>query len=274
MYRDGKIFLGKSEGEDVVIYPKMANRHGLIAGATGTGKTVTLKVLAESFSDAGVAVFLGDAKGDLSGMSEVGSENENISERIKSLGIEGFSFSKYPTTYWDVYQEQGIPLRTTVSEMGPLLLSRILELNDTQSQLLNVVFKIADDEGLILTDIKDLKSMLNYVGERSKEYSSEYGNIAKQSLNVIIRAIVSLETAGGEMFFGEPALNINDWIGTDEKGKGRITVLECDKLMQSPAMYATFLLWMISELYENLPEAGDLEKPKMVFFFDEAHMLF
>ncbi len=274
MYKDGRILIGKSGNEEICIYPKMANRHGLIAGATGTGKTVTLKVLAESFSDAGVSVFLGDAKGDLSGMSLEGEMNESISGRIESMGIEDFSFKKYPTTYWDVYQEQGIPLRTTISEMGPLLLSRILELNDTQAQLLTIVFKIADDEGMILTDTKDLKSMLNYVGEKSKEYSAQYGNIAKQSLAVIIRAVVALESAGGEMFFGEPALNIKDWIGTDENGRGKISVLECDKLMQSPVMYATFLLWMISELYEILPEVGDLEKPRMVFFFDEAHMLF
>ena len=253
MYRDGKIILGKATSdEEVYIYPKMANRHGLIAGATGTGKTTTLRNLAESFSEMGVPVFLADAKGDLQGICE-----------------------KYPTNFWDVYGEKGIQLRTTISEMGPLLLSRIMGLNDTQTDILSIIFKIADDNGLLLIDTKDLKSMLNYVSDNSKEFSAEYGNLPTASINVITRAVVSLEAEGGETFFGEPALNIKDWIKCgEETGKGFIQILECAKLMLSPKMYSMFLLWMISELYETLPEAGDLEKPKMVFFFDEAHMLF
>ncbi|HAF27061.1 MAG TPA: DUF853 domain-containing protein [Lachnospiraceae bacterium] len=276
MVSEGKIIIGKSEEGFVSIIPKMANRHGLIAGATGTGKTVTLKVLAESFSDMGVPVFLADAKGDLAGCINEGAENENVNKRIEALGLDetGFSFAKYPVTFWDVYGEGGIPLRTTISEMGPLLLSRILDLNDTQSDLLTVAFKIADDENLLLTDTKDLKSMLSYMGDHASEYSMKYGNITKQSLAAIIRGVVALESEGGELFFGEPALNIRDMIATDENGKGKLFSLDCRKLMLNPRMYATFLLWMLSELFETLPEVGDLEKPRMIFFFDEAHMLF
>lgn len=276
MYQEQKIWVGTSGEEKIVIYPKMANRHGLIAGATGTGKTVTLKVLAESFSDCGVPVFLADVKGDLAAMCRPGTASESVQERIDQMGLaeQGFSFRSYPTTYWDVYGEKGMPLRTTISEMGPLLLGRILDLNETQSDILTIIFKIADDEGLLLLDTKDLRSMIQYVSEHSKEYAAEYGNMAKQSLSAILRAVVALEAEGGEQFFGEPALNITDWMCTDCNGKGMIQVLDCQKLINSPAMYSTFLLWMLSELFESLPEAGDREKPKMVFFFDEAHLLF
>ena len=276
MYQEQKLYIGKSGEEKIYIYPKMANRHGLIAGATGTGKTVSLRVLAESFSDCGVSVFLADAKGDLASMCIPGTGEGSAGTRVEQLGLseEGFAYKSYPVTFWDVYGEKGLPLRTTISEMGPLLLSRILNLNDTQSDILTIIFKIADDEGLLLIDTKDLRAMLQYVSENAKELSQTYGNIAKQSLTAIIRAVITLEEAGGDQFFGEPALSIGDWIGTDCDGRGKIQILDCQKLMQSPKMYSTFLLWLMSELYETLPEAGDLPKPKMVFFFDEAHMLF
>ena len=276
MYYDHKILVGKAGEENVFIYPKMANRHGLIAGATGTGKTITLKVLAESFSDCGVPVFLADVKGDLAGMCRPGAESDSVKKRVDAMDLmkAGFAFKSYPTTYWDVYGEKGLPLRTTISEMGPLLLSRIMDLNDTQTDIMSIIFKIADDENLLLIDTKDLRSMLQYVGENAKELALTYGNISKQSLAAIIRSVVALEAEGAEYFFGEPALNIADWLCTDCDGRGTIQVLDCQKLILSPTMYATFLLWMISELFENLPEAGDRDKPKMVFFFDEAHMLF
>lgn len=276
MYYDKKIWVAKSGEEKVYIYPKMANRHGLIAGATGTGKTVTLKVLAESFSDCGVPVFLADVKGDLAGMCKPGTENENVKKRMDEMGLlaDGFHLHEYPTTFWDVYGEKGMPLRTTITEMGPLLLSRIMDLNDTQSDILTIIFKIADDEGLLLIDTKDLRSMLQYVGENAKEYSLTYGNISKQSLAAIVRAVIALEEEGGDLFFGEPALDIRDWLRTNCDGKGEIQILDCQKLINNPTMYATFMLWMMSELFETLPEAGDLAKPKMVFFFDEAHLLF
>ena len=276
MYQDNKIWIGKSGGEKVFIYPRMANRHGMIAGATGTGKTVTLKVLAESFSDCGVPVFLADVKGDLSGVCRAGEESESLKSRIDAMGLmeEGYGFHAYPAGFWDIYGEKGLPLRATVSEMGPLLLGRILELNETQSDILTVIFKIADDEQLLLLDTKDLRSMIQYVSENASEYSARYGNLAKQSLGAIMRAVVALEAEGGEEFFGEPALNLGDWLCRDCNGKGVIQVLDCQKLVQNPTMYSTFLLWMMSELFESLPEVGDMEKPKMVFFFDEAHLLF
>lgn len=276
MYYDGKIWIGKSGDENIYVYPRMSNRHGLIAGATGTGKTITLKVMAESFSDAGVPVFLADAKGDLSGMCSEGTISEDMQKRIDFFGLDGagFNFKSYPVNYWDVYGENGIPLRTTISEMGPLLLARIMGLNDTQTDILNVIFKIADDNSLLLIDTKDLKSMLTYVSENSKELSGIYGNLPTVSLNAILRAVIALEADGGEQFFAEPALNIKDWLTVDSSGRGFIQVLDAQKLMLNPKMYSMFLLWMISELYETLPEAGDLDKPKMVFFFDEAHMLF
>ena len=276
MLHDGKIWVGTSGDEKVYIYPKMANRHGLIAGATGTGKTVTLKVLAESFSDAGVPVFLADVKGDLAGMCMYGTENENVNKRVDEMGLakEGFDFSAYPTTYWDIYGENGMPLRATISEMGPLLLGRILDLNETQSDILTIIFNIADDEGLLLLDTKDLKSMIQYVSDHAKDYAMEYGNMAKQSLAAILRSVVALEAEGGDKFFGEPAVSISDWLCTDCTGKGAIQVLDCQKLINNPTMYSTFMLWMMAELFETLPEAGDRPKPKMVFFFDEAHLLF
>lgn len=276
MYQDKKIWIGKSEDEKIYIYPKMANRHGMIAGATGTGKTVTLKVLAESFSDCGVPVFLADVKGDLAGMCQSGTVSESIQKRIDGMGLmqEGFGLHAYPTAFWDVYGEAGLPLRATVSEMGPLLLARIMGLNDTQTDILTIIFKIADDEGLLLLDSKDLRSMIQYVSENAKEYGARYGNLAKQSLGAILRSLIALEAEGGELFFGEPALNIADWLCTDCDGKGTIQILDCQKLINNPTMYSTFMLWMMSELFETLPEAGDREKPKMVFFFDEAHLLF
>lgn len=276
MYQDNKIWIGKSGSEKVYIHPRMANRHGMIAGATGTGKTVTLKVLAESFSECGIPVFLADVKGDLAGICRKGDESESIKKRIDSMELEeeGFRFRSCPSAFWDIYGEKGLPLRATVSEMGPLLLSRILELNETQSDILTVIFKIADDEQLLLLDTKDLRSMVQYVSENAGEYSARYGNLAKQSLGAIMRAIVALEAEGGESFFGEPALTLSDWLCRDCDGKGVIQVLDCRKLVQNPAMYSTFLLWMMSELFENLPEVGDKEKPKMIFFFDEAHLLF
>ena len=271
MYHDNKVWVGLSGEEKVYIYPQMGNRHGLIAGATGTGKTITLKVLAESFSDCGVPVFLADVKGDLAGM-----ETEDMKNRLDKMGLreEGFTYHSYPVNYWDIYGEKGMPLRTTISEMGPLLLARIMDLNDIQSDILTIIFKIADDEDLLLIDTKDLRAMLQHVGENSKEYGLKYGNISKQSLGAIMRAVVALEAEGGEYFFGDPALNIKDWIATDHNGKGMIQILDCQKLIHNPTLYSTFLLWMMSELFETLPEAGDGAKPRMVFFFDEAHMLF
>ncbi|MDO4475409.1 MAG: DUF853 family protein [Lachnospiraceae bacterium] len=276
MYQDGKIYLGKAGDEKVCILPQMANRHGMICGATGTGKTVTLKVLAESFSDAGVPVFLADVKGDLAGMSQGGTETEDMARRLDSFGLreDGFAFKGYPTQYWDIYGQSGLPLRTTVTEMGPLLLAQILGLNDTQEAVLTVIFKIADDEGLLLIDTKDLNSMLMHVSENSKEYSLRYGNIAKQSVGAIQRALLALEQQGGELFMGEPALNISDWLTRDPDGHGTINILDCQKLILNPTMYSTFMLWMLSELFETLPEVGDAARPKMVFFFDEAHLLF
>lgn len=276
MYHNEKIWIGKSGDEKIYIYPRMANRHGMIAGATGTGKTVTLKVLAESFSDCGVPVFLADVKGDLAGMCRPGVESESLNNRIDAMGLmkDNFNFHSYPTTFWDVYGEKGLPLRTTISEIGPLLLGRILDLNDIQEDILTIIFKIADDEELLLLDTKDLRSMIQYVSDNAREYSAKYGNMSKQSLGAIVRALIALEAEGGEEFFGEPALNIADWMCTDCNGKGAIQILDCQKLINNPTMYSTFMLWMMSELFETLPEAGDREKPKMVFFFDEAHLLF
>jgi len=276
MYYDHQIWMGLADGKRIGVLPEMANRHGLIAGATGTGKTVTLKVMAESFSDCGVPVFLADVKGDLAGMCEAGQDSADMQERIASFGLAetGFQYKSYPTCFWDIYGKAGIPLRTTISEMGPLLLSRLMDLNDTQSDILQVVFRIADDNGLLLIDTKDMRAMLQHVYENSKEYSAEYGNLPKQSISAIIRAVVALEESGGEQFFGEPALNIKDWFSTDTDGRGVINILDCQSLINSPMMYSTFLLWMMSELFETLPEMGDVEKPRMVFFFDEAHLLF
>ena len=274
MYKDHKILIGKSGDKEVCVFPSMANRHGLIAGATGTGKTVTLKVLAESFSDMGVPVFLADIKGDLSGMCEPGRENKHIRRSIDAMGIEAFDYTGYPVEFWDVYGEKGLPVRTTISEMGPELLSRLLDLNDTQSGVLRIVFRVADDQGLLLVDLKDLRSMVQYVGDHARDYKLTYGNISSQTVGAIQRALLELEDEGGGSFFGEPALALADWMDWDEDGRGVMNILECRKLFQHPLLYGTFLLWMLSELYELLPEAGDLDKPKLAFFFDEAHLLF
>lgn len=268
-----KIWLATGEAP-ICLEPSMANRHGLIAGATGTGKTVTLKVVAESFSDMGVPVFLADIKGDLSGMCQPGKENKHIRRSIDTMGLTGFAYTAYPVRFFDVYGRQGHPVRTTISEMGPELLSRLLGLNETQSGVLRIVFRIADDKGLLLIDLKDLRSMVQYVGDNAKEYKLTYGNISSQSVGAIQRALLSLEDEGGDIFFGEPALDIADWMDWAEDGRGIMNILECQELFQHPLLYATFLLWMLSELYELLPEAGDLDKPKLAFFFDEAHLLF
>lgn len=275
MYYDHKIWVGTGDDrQPAMLLPQMANRHGLIAGATGTGKTVTLKVMAEGFSDMGVPVFLGDIKGDLSGMVKPGEQTDKVTERLIQTGVADFRHDSYPTVFWDVYGEQGHPVRATVSEMGPMLLSRMLSLNETQAGVLNILFRVADDEGMLLVDLKDIKAMLAYVGENASNYTLNYGNVSKASIGAIQRAIAVLEDQGGDKFFGEPGLRIADWMQLDEDGRGFINILACDKLFLSPLMYSTFMLWMLSELYELLPEAGDLEKPRMVFFFDEAHLLF
>ena len=274
MYKDNEIWVASDGDAKLCIKSKYANRHGLIAGATGTGKTVTLKVMAESFSDAGVPVFLSDIKGDLSGMCKPGEEKESITKRVDELGMgEDFSFKAYPTVFWDIFGKKGLPLRTTISEFGPMLLAKLLDLNQIQTDILNIIFKIADDEGLLLIDLKDLKSMLNYVSENAADYKAEYGNIAPQSVNAIMRGLVALGDKGGDVFFGEPALDINDWFVTKD-GKGMINVLDATTIINDPGIYATFMLWMLAELFEIMPEVGDLDKPKMVFFFDEAHLLF
>jgi DNA helicase HerA-like ATPase len=260
--------------EPLVLLPGMANRHGLVAGATGTGKTVTLQVMAEAFSRIGVPVFAADVKGDLSGISQPGKSNPKIADRIQQLGLTDFSFSGCPVTFWDVFGEQGHPIRATVSEMGPLLFSRLLGLNDTQSAVLSLVFKLADDQGLLLLDLKDLQAMLQFVGEHAKDLQVQYGNISSASIGAIQRGLLTLEQQGADKFLGEPALNFDDLLQTDANGLGIINILAADKLIQSPKLYATFLLWLLTELFEKLPEVGDPEKPKLVFFFDEAHLLF
>src|SRR6267378_2154442 len=260
--------------EPIYLLLKMANRHGLIAGATGTGKTVTLQTLAENFSARGVPVFMADVKGDLAGLSQLGGNNPKVLERARELKIDDFKGEAYPVVFWDIFGEQGHPVRATVSEMGPLLLARLLQLNETQEGVLNMVFKIADENGLLLLDLKDLRAMLQYVADNADQFKTQYGNISAASAGAIQRNLLSLESQGADKFFGEPALNFDDLIQT-QSGKGAINILAADKLMQkSPKVYATFLLWMLSELFENLPEIGDPEKPKLVFFFDEAHLLF
>jgi DNA double-strand break repair helicase HerA and related ATPase len=258
----------------LLLLPGLTNRHGLVAGATGTGKTVTLQVMAESLSRIGVPVFAADVKGDLSGISKPGTETPKLKARIEQLKLEDFRFEGCPVTFWDVFGEQGHPLRATVSEIGPLLLSRILNLNQTQAAVMSLVFKIADDNGLLLLDLKDLQAVLQFVGNQAKQFQTEYGNISAASIGAIQRGLVALGNEGGERFLGEPALNIDDLLQTDSKGRGVINLLAADKLLQSPQLYATFLLWLLSELFEHLPEVGDLDKPKLVFFFDEAHLLF
>ena len=273
MFYDNKIYIAKDGENPIYLIPKMANRHGLIAGATGTGKTVTLKVLAESFSDSGVPVFLADVKGDLAGMCRAGNGMES---RIEKFGLAecGFGYTAYPSTFWDIYGQNGLSLRTTVTEMGPTMLARLMGLTPAQEDILSIIFRIADDEGLLLIDSKDLRAMLGHVAENSAEYSNKYGNMTKASINVIQRGVAALETEGGDIFFGEPALNIRDWIRQDFNGKGMINILDSQSLINSPKLYSTFLLWMLSELFEIMPEVGDLDRPRMVFFFDEAHLLF
>ena len=275
MFLDNNIYLGLAEGERVYLPLNMANRHGLVAGASGTGKTITMKAMAESFSDAGVPVFLCDAKGDVSGLCAPGKQNEGMEKRIDKFGIrDSFTYKGYPVTFWDIYQQGGHPVRSTVSDMGPDLLSRILDLTPAQEGVLNIIFRIADDKGLKLIDLKDLRAMVSYVDEHKKEFAVEYGNITTQSLGGISRALLPLEDQGGDLFFGEPALDLKDWMRCDENGCGMVNILDCVKLIQNPKLYTSFLLWMLSELFETLPEEGDMDKPKLVFFFDEAHMLF
>ncbi|MBN1940519.1 MAG: DUF853 domain-containing protein [Candidatus Aminicenantes bacterium] len=260
--------------KDIHLLPKMANRHGLITGATGTGKTVSLQVLAENFSALGVPVFMADVKGDLSGVSKPGTATPKIADRIAMLKLGDYPFAGKPVVFWDIFGEQGHPVRTTISDMGPLLLNRLFNLSEIQSGVLSLVFKIADDNGLLILDSKDLRAMLQYCGEHADEFQTEYGRISAASIGAIQRSLLDLETQGGDKLFGEPALNLDDFIQTDSQGRGIINILAADRLMLQPKTYATFLLWMLAELYENMPEVGDLEKPRLVFFFDEAHLLF
>ena len=267
------LYVAHGPNGPISICGKMANRHGLIAGATGTGKTVTLQVLAETFSQAGVPCFMADMKGDLSGISQTGSMSGFIEKRCAEFGMDSPVFGSCPVRFFDVYGEQGHPMRTTVSNMGPQLLSRLLQLNDTQEGILNIVFRIADDRGLLLIDMKDLRSMLDYVSKNAAQYTSTYGNIAPQSVGAIQRALLTLENQGADKFFAEPSFDIYDLLQC-EQGRGVMNVLAADKLMLNPKLYSTFLLWLLSELYARLPEVGDMDLPKLVFFFDEAHMLF
>ena len=267
------LLVAKSPTVELALLPSMANRHGLITGATGTGKTVTLQTLAERFSSIGVPVFVADVKGDLAGIGAAGGTNAKVAERVKMLGLEGFEYRATPVMFWDVFGEQGHPLRATVSEMGPLLLARVLDLNETQAGVLAAVFKIADDSGLLLLDLKDLRAMLQHAGDNASQFRTQYGNISTASIGAIQRGLLTLESQGGAKLFGEPALAIEDLMQTDGS-RGVVNVLAADKLLSSPRVYSTMLLWLLSELFENLPEVGDPEKPKLVFFFDEAHLLF
>ena len=276
MFAENKILIGSNENKDVFLLPKVANRHGLIAGATGTGKTITLKTLAESFSDMGVPVFLADMKGDISGLAKTGQMNDKIQANVEKYGLaeKGFKFQNYPVEFWDLFGEKGIPIRVSISELGPTLLSKILNLTEAQEGVLNIVFRVADDESLLIIDLKDLKAMINHVVDNKDKYEGQYGSIATKSANTILRNLIALEDQGGNLFFGEPSLDLNDFIQIDDSGRGVINIMDAQKLSLSPELYSTFLLWMLSELYENLPEVGDLDKPKFVFFFDEAHLLF
>ncbi len=268
------LVVARHQDLDIALLPALANRHGLITGATGTGKTITLQVLAERFASIGVPVFMADVKGDLSGLGAPGKPSPKLEERLKSLGVEDWQPKACTTVFWDVFGASGHPVRATISDMGPILLARLLNLNDTQAGVLQLVFKIADDQGLLLLDLKDLRAMVQHVGENAKDFTTEYGNVSAASIGAIQRNLLTLEEQGGDLFFGEPMLDINDLMQTDADGRGVINVLAAEKLMQSSRLYSTFLLWMLSELFEQLPEAGDLEKPKLVFFFDEAHLLF
>ena len=268
------LLIARNAATECFLIPALANRHGLITGATGTGKTVTLQTLAENFSRIGVPVFMADIKGDLTGISQAGKIGDKLAAVLKDRGIELPTPLACPATLWDVFGEQGHPVRATVSDMGPLLIGRMLNLNDTQAGVLNLVFKIADDNGLLLLDLKDLRAMLQHVGDNASQFTTEYGNVSSASVGAIQRGLLQIETQGGTKFFGEPMLNINDFMQTDANGHGVVNILAADKLMNSPRLYATFLLWMLSELFEQLPEIGDPDKPKLVFFFDEAHLLF
>lgn len=276
MLKDNRITVGMNDGGSYAgIIPRMSNRHGIIAGATGTGKTVTLKVLAESFSELGVPVFIADVKGDVAGLSKPGVPSDDMTGRIERFGIgDSFNFTGYPVNLWDVFGRKGMQLRTTVSEMGPLLLSRIMNLNELQSDLLSIAFRLADENGLLLQDTKDLKAMINWLGDHREELSYDYGNISPASVAAMVRAVSAIETEGGDVFFGTPALDINDWLKTADDGRGMINILDSSSLVSSGGLYSTFLLWLLSELFENLPEVGDCDRPKIVFFFDEAHLLF
>jgi DNA helicase HerA-like ATPase len=267
------LVIAKHQQTELALLPALANRHGLITGATGTGKTITLQVLAERFSSIGVPVFMADVKGDLSGLSAPGADSPKLKQRLESLGVSDWTPAKFPAAFWDVSGEQGHPVRATISDMGPILLARLLNLNDTQAGVLQLVFKIADDNGLLLLDLKDLRAMVQHVGENARSFTTEYGNVSAASVGAIQRGLLTLGEQGGDAFFGEPMLDINDLMQTDD-GKGIVNVLAADKLMASPRLYSTFLLWLLSELFEHLPEVGDVEKPKLVFFFDEAHLLF
>ena len=269
----GKLLIGKGEQPQYLLLP-LANRHGLIAGATGTGKTITLQVLAEQFSRVGVPVVCADVKGDLSGIAEPGVPKPKIEQRAAELGVTDFAYAAAPVIFWDLYGEQGHPIRATVAEMGPLLLARMLELNETQEGVLNIAFKLADDQGLLLLDFKDLTAILQDVAENADRLTTTYGNVSKATIGTIQRRLLTLEQQGAEHFFGEPALELSDLMLTTPDGRGAVNVLVADKLIHSPRLYATFLLWLLSELFEELPEAGDLDQPKLVFFFDEAHLLF
>lgn len=275
MYINNKILIGKNENIEAYILPKMANRHGIITGASGSGKTITLKVMAESFSDASIPVFLVDVKGDLAGMCIKGEMNENIEKRVNNLNLENFEFKNYPTHFWDVYGEYGHPIRTTGSKIGAKLLARMLNLTDAQEGVLTIIFKIAEDENLEIVDLKDLRAMLNYVGEKRKEYTLKYGNITLQSIGAIGRNLLSLEEEGKDYFFGKPEFNIKDFMKySSDDGRGFINILHAATLFKNPTLYATFLLWLLDSLYNEMPEVGDLDKPKLVFFIDEAHLLF
>ncbi|MDO5724994.1 MAG: DUF853 family protein [Tissierellia bacterium] len=268
-----KFLIGRGD-KDANLLSNKLNQHGLIAGATGTGKTVTLKVMTEYFSNAGIPTIIADVKGDLANLCKVGEMNPKLSERLKTLGIENFEFQNFPIRLWDVYGEKGLPLRITISEIGPIMLARILDLNEVQSGILNICFRVADENGLLLLDLKDLRAMLNFVSENRKEYSQKYGNIATQSVGAIQRALLNLEDRGGNIFFGEPSIEISDLLTNDSEGHGYVNIIAADKLIQNPLIYSMFLLWLLSELYETLPEVGNPDKPKLVFFFDEAHLLF
>ena len=269
---DTTIFVGRSSKPEVLTLA-MANRHGLVTGATGTGKTVTLQILAEGLSRAGVSVFAADIKGDLSGISERGEAKEAFVSRAKSLGLD-YQADQFPVVFWDLFGDQGHPIRATISEVGPLLLSRLMDLNEVQEGVLNICFRVADEQGLLVLDLKDLRAMLGYISDRAAELTAHYGNVSKTTIGTIQRALLVLENQGGNQFFGEPALDLKDFIRTDRDGRGYVNILAADKLMSNPRLYATFLLWLLSELFEQLPEVGDLPKPKLCFFFDEAHLLF